>query len=828
MEIINLIYIGNLFRTRRGLEIINQFKQILSKNNNIKLTIYQKKLSKKAFLARMTTFCIRIIAILKIGSNKNIEIKNCDSNGKYVSQIKNCDIGLSLGNEVLDSTHKTRLNEYVEHDLPILDSIQRMQANNYCLRKVNQVFEIVINNNYSIKNFESQNVFKNILLNLNGENLTEDKRKNTITINCVFTDTFEILFEDQKIDDKYEVLYDFKLFEGKSSNSSIMNRHKNANKNINYVLHKTKLYENVIYCLKIKHNEKVSLKIFENENYQEPVCRSTLTTKGLEKIYFKVPKTQEYELEVLSWGKSGIDFEILNYISPNNLCKDEVYVLNLDNQKEKYAQTDFLLNKNGIKAKRFNAINGNDKKYDSIWENYSRNEFTDYEKKLGRKALQSRGALGYLLSMEKIFSNSISDNNEYICIIDDDIMISTKYDVKKITESLVQLSNFNILKMGSSQWNWDNIKVKKGYYNSNNLSNGSFFNIYHRNTFKKIYDAIKAYNSPFDGAPLQTFNGNKSYVLYPNYSSAYLDDVSTISNKKRSEDYKRFKWNKDNYENVNNPVNLMYEDIKIHDKKKLHFLIGITTFKRYNYLEDCIDSLIKTLDKKYVFTVVISAGYESEINYEFYEKLFLKLKNIENLNIAFYSNKLHYVYYNSNIVLKYAEKSDFDFGFIINDDILFKKSWFLKYYEKSRETELEHLCYCIDNSETIYEEKLKTNGNVLKSNGVLLTFTKNIVEKIGFFEENKFKVRGQAHHDWSRRCCRLGFNNAETFYDILDSNKYIKLNNKNYESTILSYDSLDKIMNFVDTYELKKRNNIIKDSKRIYTESIIKINLPIT
>lgn len=821
MEIINLIYIGNLFRTRRGLEIISQFKQILSKNNNIKLTIYQKKLSKKAFFAKMATFCIRIMAILKIGNNQNIEIKDCDSKGEYISQIRNCDIGLSLGNQGLDSKHNTRFNEYMEHDLPILDSIGRMQSKKYFLRKVNQALEIVINNNYSINNFESPNVFKNILLNLNGESLIEDKGKNTIKINCVFTDTFEILFKDQKIDDNYEVLYDFKLFEGKSSNSSIMNRHKNANKNINYVLHKTKLYENVIYCLKIRHNEKVSLKIFENENYQEPVCRSTLTTKGLEKIYFKVPKTQEYELEVLSWGESGIDFEILNYISLNNLCKDEVYVLNLDNQKGKYAQTDFLLNKNGIKAKRFNAINGNDKKYDSIWENYSRKELTDYEKKLGRKALQSRGALGYLLSMEKIFSNSISDNSEYICIIDDDIMISTKYDIKKMTESLVQLSNFNILKMGSSQWNWDNIKVKKGYYNSNDLSNGSFFNIYHRNTFKKIYEAIKAYNNPFDGPPLQTFNGDKSYVLYPNYSGAYLDDISTISNKKRSEDYKRFKWNKDNYKNVNDPVNLMYEDIKIQDEKKLHFLIGITTFKRYSYLEDCIDSLIKTLDKKYVFTVVISAGYESDINYEFYEKLFLKLKNIENLNIAFYSNKLHYVYYNSNIVLKYAEKSDFDFGFIINDDILFKKDWFLKYYEKSKETELEHLCYCIDNSETRYEEKLKTNGNVLKSNGVLLTFTKNIVEKIGFFEENKFKVRGQAHHDWSRRCCRLGFNNAETFYDILDSNKYIELNNKNYESTILSYDSLDKIMNFVDTYELKKRNNIIKDSKRIYIDTIV-------
>ena len=185
---------------------------------------------------------------------------------------------------------------------------------------------------------------------------------------------------------------------------------------------------------------------------------------------------------------------------------------------------------------------------------------------------------------------------------------------------------------------------------------------------------------------------------------------------------------------------------------------------------------------------------------------------------------MHYVYYNSNIVLKHAEREEFDLGFIVNDDILFEKNWFLKYYEVSKETKFNHLCYCIDNDYTKHQDRLKTNGNVFKSNGVLLTFDKEIIEKVGFFDEMNFKVRGQAHHDWSRRCCRLGFNDANDFFDMENSNEYIKLNNRDYKSTILSYESLDKMLNFVDSYELERRNRIMENPKRKYVNTIINLN----
>ena len=65
---------------------------------------------------------------------------------------------------------------------------------------------------------------------------------------------------------------------------------------------------------------------------------------------------------------------------------------------------------------------------------------------------------------------------------------------------------------------------------------------------------------------------------------------------------------------------------------------------------------------------------------------------------------------------------------------------------------------------------------------------------------------------------------ANDFFDMENSNEYIKLNNRDYKSTILSYESLDKMLNFVDTYELERRNKIMENSSRKYVDTIINLD----
>ena len=171
MEIINLVYVGNLFRTTKGLEIINNFINLLSVNDNFKLTIYQKSPSKKAFLARIVTFCIKSVALLKIRNIKNIKIEECSSDNVYLSKIKKCDIGISLGSSEIDLKHCTRTNEYITQKLSILSYIKQLQGKNYSVEKTNNILKIQIKNNYSITNFESPHSFENVLLNMNGKEI---------------------------------------------------------------------------------------------------------------------------------------------------------------------------------------------------------------------------------------------------------------------------------------------------------------------------------------------------------------------------------------------------------------------------------------------------------------------------------------------------------------------------------------------------------------------------------------------------------------------------------------------------------------------------------
>jgi hypothetical protein len=484
-------------------------------------------------------------------------------------------------------------------------------------------------------------------------------------------------------------------------------------------------------------------------------------------------------------------------------------MINLKNKPDNFKINSLILNKIGIDVKRVEACNGNDSKYHDIWNTYSKIPFNYLEKRYGRKLL-FRGSFGYLFTMEKIFSNLTS---KYAAIFDDDIIISKKLNLEIMSTTLIKLSNFNVIKFGSSQRCFKNINLNKYFYYPNDTSNGSFACIYNSNIYSKILEKIKLFKEPFDGDCLSQYNKDKLYIINPNLIIANLDDVSTILKIKRTYDYKLFRWNLNNYIKlpyIKNTITL----IQNKNNNKTHFYIGITSFKRDNYLKESLNSLILTLNANYFFTIFIAKGLDlldnEDKNLENYlKKIFSKFKNV---NLIINYSYLHYIYYSSNYILKYSNNIKYNFGFILNDDILFKNNWYIEYYNSSIKNNIQHLCWLENNKNTVYinEKKLKHKGDVLKSNGVLLTFNKNVVDKVGYFNETEYKVRGQSHLEWSLRCCNAGFNNKYTFYDVINSNNLIYLNTKNYTTGISNTPYLDKVIHYVDKYELERRNKILK------------------
>jgi len=94
-----------------------------------------------------------------------------------------------------------------------------------------------------------------------------------------------------------------------------------------------------------------------------------------------------------------------------------------------------------------------------------------------------------------------------------------------------------------------------------------------------------------------------------------------------------------------------------------------------------------------------------------------------------------------------------------------------------------------------------------------------MINKVGYFDEHNFKIRGHSHVDYTIRCCRNKFNNENKLYDALESDKYIKLNINNYISSFNKLPLYLRELYKVTLFELEKRLHILKNKNRNYIKS---------
>jgi hypothetical protein len=534
------------------------------------------------------------------------------------------------------------------------------------------------------------------------------------------------------------------------------------------------------------------------------------------KYTFRI-RPSKREFDYIEFKINRLDIQELNTI---NSFTDKAYIINLNKCKEKFYNLENLFNVNFINVNRTEAVNGYDDKIVDMYNGYLKKPFTEFELRLGRKALASSGALGYLLSMRKIFIEAIKNNYEYIIVNDDDIGIIPDF-ISKFDNLIRRLPLFKILLLGSSQWNWKNIDIKNFYYIPNRISNGSFSAIYHKSTFDKLLNMIENYNSPFDCNPTKSvFIKGNSYVSYPNIAIAQLEESSIIKVTK-SRSYDRFRWRKEDYifpYNIKNEVEIVLKKENMRKHNKL-FIIGIVTYNRIGYLRECVNSLKKTLDTEIDYILVIADGYSID-NTDLYLK---ELEFDDNISYYCIKNKNHFIYRQSNSILYFSERFEYDIGFILNDDLVFKKNgWDRLYYTILLKHKIEHLVFYDKKFKhsKFYVIKADTQSNCSANNcqGAMFTFTKNVVDKVGYFDENNFKIRGHSHIDYTLRCCRLGFNNMDKLWDVKGSNEYIELNNKHYISSFSKLPILLRELYKTDIYEIDRRERIIQNNNRKYIE----------
>lgn len=556
-------------------------------------------------------------------------------------------------------------------------------------------------------------------------------------------------------------------------------------------------------------------------------------------VYLNIPENNQEVVVGILFSSSGLkatdsfklyslDIEKITTLAD---VADAGYVLNLDGEEEKFNYCHHVLGREGFEVSRTPAVRGAAEPHIHAFEAYEKSPYNDEDLQLGRKSIQSAGAWGYLLTMKKILEDAIQKNYQSIAVFDDDIILTHDFTLKfsRFIQSID--SDWKILMLGASQWDWTGIDLSnKMSYKPNKLSNGSFAMIYDSSIYHELLQQIQHMESPFDSKPLKSVYGNDDYnchVAWPNLIIADVEKEGIRDSRDQATYASRFRWRMDefptNYKRWRSRPILLHESIpKAWPKQnRRHFVMAVTTINRWDYLQRFLSTWLDTRNSTHNWTLIVADDGSSDETLENlvqYDMGFTKLVIIQNSGGGIAKQ--------TNSIFNYCQRcgEDFDLLFSSDDDIYFlQPGWDDAYYEAVIKTGYDHLVHFNENwKEGLHRERLTVSGIKLVSKtsvegcmGCFYTVTPRMLEKLGGFDEDEFPIRGHSHIDFTMRACRIGFNNLDTLFDIKSSSEYIGIHPKEGYVTTLRRYSYKEQMTLSDPFEKSRRWGLIHQEGRV-------------
>lgn len=259
-------------------------------------------------------------------------------------------------------------------------------------------------------------------------------------------------------------------------------------------------------------------------------------------------------------------------------------------------------------------------------------------------------------------------------------------------------------------------------------------------------------------------------------------------------------------------------------------VMGIKTYNRVDYLKDCIDSFIRTRDQGYNWVLIVADDGSEDGTLEYLDSLVLPVE------FHVIKNRRRYAVGQTNTILDLAMGIGFDFGFNIDDDLVFTKpGWDSLYIEAVKNSGYTHLVHrhlkhaenLLKNKDSdarlpspVYDSSLAciAHGDSYfdLGTGSLVTFTMDTVDRVGYCDERNFPIRGQWHVDYHIRCARAGCNDSNYLFDAIGSNEFLEIQNYLSEDYRCAIPWGEEYKKTKDPAELERRFKVMEDESRVF------------
>tara|TARA_X000001036_G_scaffold355460_1_gene337273 strand:+ start:7854 stop:10391 length:2538 start_codon:yes stop_codon:yes gene_type:complete len=511
---------------------------------------------------------------------------------------------------------------------------------------------------------------------------------------------------------------------------------------------------------------------------------------------------------------------------------DESYVINMRGEEEKLVFCRKQADRFDFSISPWEATDGNSEPNIENWRNYMDKPWTDIDKKLSRKAIDKPGAWGYLLSMRGIFLDAISKKHDSIAIFDDDFVLANSFDHRfsRLIENIGD--GWDVIYLGASQWLWQNSTNLEGpcYYPDEN-TNGTFAVMYKNTVFRQIIDEIDKMEAPFDAGPLRNIvlgnSTGKSFVSYPNLAIANIEKPGIRESRNQIEFSKRFDWNLEDFPSwfsswSPTPIVIRESTLEFSERKKPVFVTAVTTINRLEYLKSFVSTWLETKSPDAESVLIVADDGSTDGTVEWLTEDL----DAGDSGLQVIRNNGSGIARQSNSILDAIVDFDFpiDAVFMCNDDIRFRKNgWDDAYYSAMQSSGFDHLVYfnpewkpASHTENSTRSESLISHCNARGAMGCFYTLTPELIEKLGFFDEDSFPVRGHSHVDYTIRACRAEANDTQFLFDLIDSNEYISMVLRDgYKRTFRTL-SVKEMKQTTSNEALSIRESILLSEDRIY------------